>query len=179
MTFSNPPPAGDLADQLVGGCRRRPAADEHSVADDRDGARGHRVGGVADDGLLDPRDESVTIPSARLQPRRHDHQADDAAAPLPAVILIGGSGPTDRDETVAGHSGVRPDRARSRRRRLRRSCATTSAASARAAAAPSRRRSPTTRKTRAGAAVAREAEGRRQGTHRPRRPQRRRAWWRC
>ena len=47
-------------------------------------------------------DESVTDSKHRLQPRRHDHQAASRPTPLPAVILIGGSGPTDRDETVAG-----------------------------------------------------------------------------
>ena len=54
---------------------------------------------------------------------------------MPAVILIGGSGPTDRDETVAGIPVFGQLAARSRRKPASSSCATTSAASARAAAA--------------------------------------------
>ena len=37
-----------------------------------------------------------------VQPRRHGHAAPKAAGRLPAVVLISGSGPTDRDEVVAG-----------------------------------------------------------------------------
>ena len=60
-------------------------------------------------------DADVTVPAQRLQAGRHAVEAGRAAtlrrprgsgkappARLPAVVLIAGSGPLDRDETVAG-----------------------------------------------------------------------------
>ena len=48
-----------------------------------------------------PGDESVTIPTYGFN-LAGTITRPKTAAPAPAVILIGGSGPTDRDETVAG-----------------------------------------------------------------------------
>ena len=48
-------------------------------------------------------DEARDDPGHRLQPGRHHHQARPTRqARCRRVVLIGGSGPTDRDETVAG-----------------------------------------------------------------------------
>ena len=49
-------------------------------------------------------DQPVTHRRQRLQPRRHPEPAvgPDAKGRYPAIVMIGGSGPTDRDETVAG-----------------------------------------------------------------------------
>jgi pimeloyl-ACP methyl ester carboxylesterase len=49
-----------------------------------------------------PGDESVTIPSLGFNLGGSISRPPAAKGPLPALILIGGSGPTDRDETVAG-----------------------------------------------------------------------------
>jgi pimeloyl-ACP methyl ester carboxylesterase len=48
-----------------------------------------------------PADESVSIPSLGFN-LAGTITKPSSAAPLPAVVLIGGSGPTDRDENVAG-----------------------------------------------------------------------------
>ena len=48
-----------------------------------------------------PGDESVTVPSIGFN-LAATITRPTATAALPAVILIGGSGPTDRDETIAG-----------------------------------------------------------------------------
>lgn len=49
-----------------------------------------------------PGDEAVTIPATGFNLAGSITKPANATAPLPALILIGGSGPTDRDETVAG-----------------------------------------------------------------------------
>ncbi|MDP2389189.1 MAG: alpha/beta fold hydrolase, partial [Acidobacteriota bacterium] len=49
-----------------------------------------------------PGDEAVTIPATGFNLAGSITKPVNATAPLPALILIGGSGPTDRDETVAG-----------------------------------------------------------------------------
>ena len=49
-----------------------------------------------------PGDEAVTIPAIGFNLAGTLTKPANAASPLPALILIGGSGPTDRDETVAG-----------------------------------------------------------------------------
>ena len=49
-----------------------------------------------------PGDEAVSIPAAGFNLAGTITRPSGAAGPLPALVLIGGSGPTDRDETVAG-----------------------------------------------------------------------------
>ena len=49
-----------------------------------------------------PGDEAVTIPATGFNLAGSITKPTNATAPLPALVLIGGSGPTDRDETVAG-----------------------------------------------------------------------------
>jgi pimeloyl-ACP methyl ester carboxylesterase len=49
-----------------------------------------------------PGDESVQIPSIGFHLAATITRPPSATGLLPAVVLIGGSGPTDRDETVAG-----------------------------------------------------------------------------
>ena len=55
----------------------------------------------------------------RLQPGRHADDAAGAAAAcgIPAVVLVAGSGPVDRDDTVAGIPDLRAARRRARRAR--------------------------------------------------------------
>jgi pimeloyl-ACP methyl ester carboxylesterase len=49
-----------------------------------------------------PGDEAVLIPAAGFNIAATITKPPAATGPLPAIVLIGGSGPTDRDETVAG-----------------------------------------------------------------------------
>ncbi len=50
-----------------------------------------------------PNDEQVRIPAVGFSlAGTISRPADASAAPLPAIVLVGGSGPTDRDETVYG-----------------------------------------------------------------------------
>jgi uncharacterized protein len=49
-----------------------------------------------------PGDEPVAIPASGFNLASTITKPPKAAGPLPAVVLIGGSGPSDRDETVAG-----------------------------------------------------------------------------
>ena len=49
-----------------------------------------------------PGDEPVAIPAAGFNLASTITKPPKTAGPLPAVVLIGGSGPSDRDETIAG-----------------------------------------------------------------------------
>ena len=49
-----------------------------------------------------PNDEDVQIPANGFSLAGTLSRPEGQSGPLPAVILVGGSGPTDRDETVAG-----------------------------------------------------------------------------
>ena len=49
-----------------------------------------------------PGDEAVLIPASGFNIAATITKPAGAKGPLPALVLIGGSGPTDRDETVAG-----------------------------------------------------------------------------
>jgi len=101
MTFNNPPPTGDLvvnlwADTDGNLLRLNIPAQTVEMAREDIASAASRTSAFSI-----PGDESVTIPAlgfniaATITKPKSD-------APLPAVILIGGSGPTDRDETVAG-----------------------------------------------------------------------------
>ena len=102
LTFNNPPPAGDLVVNLWADAGRPAAAHEHSDADDRDGARRHRVRRVAHRRRFRSRrrERDDSRASASTSPARSPSRRPTSRSP--AVILIAGSGPTDRDETVAG-----------------------------------------------------------------------------
>ena len=82
--------------------RRRAAAHERAGADARHRARRRRVGGHADDVVLDSGDEAVRIPASGFGIAASVAKSPNATGKLPALILIGGSGPTDRDGFVAG-----------------------------------------------------------------------------
>jgi pimeloyl-ACP methyl ester carboxylesterase len=49
-----------------------------------------------------PNDENIQIPANGFSLAGTLSRPANSTGPLPAVILVGGSGPTDRDETVAG-----------------------------------------------------------------------------
>ena len=101
MTFNNPPPAGDLVVNLWADSEGRllrmniPAQMLEMAREDIASAASRTAA------FSLPEDESVSIPSIgfNLAATIARPKADK---PSPAVILIGGSGPTDRDETVAG-----------------------------------------------------------------------------
>lgn len=101
MTFSNPPPNGDLvvniwANAEGGLLRLSIPAQQIELAREDISSAASRTATFSLEG-----DESVTIPSIGFNLAATINKPK-SAAPLPAVILIGGSGPTDRDETVAG-----------------------------------------------------------------------------
>ena len=101
MTLINPPPAGDLAVNLWADPEGRllrmniPAQQVEMAREDIASAASRTSA------FSNPGDESVTIPSLgfNLAGTITKPKADK---PLPAVILVGGSGAADRDETVAG-----------------------------------------------------------------------------
>ena len=119
----------------------RPGAAERAVAVARSGARGRRLGGVADDRVLDSRRRVGADCRQRLQPRRHRDPAEErreAAARGGADRRLGPGRPRWLRRRRPG------DRRSSPRRWPRPAswwCATTSAASARAAAGRRPRRS--------------------------------------
>ena len=102
MTFNNPPPAGDLAVNLWadadGGLLRLniPAQMVEMAREDIASAATRTAA------FSIPGDESVLVPSLGFNLAATITRPAQATAAVPAVILIGGSGPTDRDETVAG-----------------------------------------------------------------------------
>ena len=102
MTFNNPPPAGDLAVNLWadadGGLLRMniPTQMIEMAREDIASAASRTAA------FSIPGDESVLIPSLGFNLAATITRPTNATATLPAVILIAGSGPTDRDETVAG-----------------------------------------------------------------------------
>lgn len=103
MTFNNPPPAGDLIVNIWtnadGGLLRMniPSQMIEMAREDIASAASRTAA------FSIPGDEPVVVPSLGFNlAATITRPPSAAAAPLPAVILIGGSGPTDRDETVAG-----------------------------------------------------------------------------
>ena len=101
MTFNSPPPTGDLAVNLWadadGGMLRMniPTQMIEMAREDIASAASRTAA------FSIPGDETVTVPSLGFNLAATITRPKDTA-PAPAVILIGGSGPTDRDETVAG-----------------------------------------------------------------------------
>ena len=102
MTFNNPPPAGDLPvnmwiDSNGGLLRMSIPSQTIEMAREDIASAASRITAFSI-----PGDESVTIPSIGFNLGGTITKPATATGPLPALILIGGSGPTDRDETVAG-----------------------------------------------------------------------------
>ena len=101
LIFKNPPPAGDLPVNLWasadGGLLRLniPSQLLEMAREDIASAASRTAS------FSLPGDETVTIPSLGFNIAATATKPAGAAL-APAVILIGGSGPTDRDETVAG-----------------------------------------------------------------------------
>lgn len=102
MTFNNPPPTGDIPvnmwiDQDGGLLRMSIPSQMIELAREDIASAASRTTAFSL-----PGDESVTIPSLGFNLGGSITKPATAKGPLPALILIGGSGPTDRDETVAG-----------------------------------------------------------------------------
>ena len=101
LVVSNPPPAGEMpmnlwADQNGALIRMQIPSQGLELAREDIASAASRTSAFSIDG-----DESVTIPAIGFN-LGGTITRPNTAAPAPAVILIGGSGPTDRDETVAG-----------------------------------------------------------------------------
>ena len=165
--------------------RRRPLDRRHRPDDPvqraaavaRGRARGHRLGSSRSVSISRPNDEQVKIPgNGFLLAGTLSRPAQASATQLPAVVLVGGSGPTDRDEPGVRHPDPRPDRRRPRRRRLPRR--PLRQARHRAERRPGR--GGVAGRLRRGRARGHQdaggPEGRRPEAHRRDRPQRRRAW---
>jgi uncharacterized protein len=102
LTFSNPPPAGDLALNVwvdADGSLLRMNIPTQMIEMAREDIASAASRTAA---FSIPGDESVLVPSLGFNLAATITRPAGATAAVPAVILIGGSGPTDRDETVAG-----------------------------------------------------------------------------
>ena len=102
LTFNNPPPAGDLPVNLwadANGTLLRMNIPSNMIEMAREdiASAASRTASFSI-----PGDEPVTIPSIGFNIAATITRPKAATAEVPAVILIAGSGPTDRDETVAG-----------------------------------------------------------------------------
>ncbi len=101
MIFNNPPPAGNLivnlwADQNHDLVRMNIPAQAIELAREDIASAASRTAAFSL-----PGDEPVTIPALGFN-LAGTITRPNTPAPAPALVLIGGSGPTDRDETVAG-----------------------------------------------------------------------------
>jgi pimeloyl-ACP methyl ester carboxylesterase len=101
LILGNPPPAGDLPMNLwadANGDLIRLQIPSQSIEVAREDIASAASRTTA---FSLPGDETVTIPALGFN-LGGTITMPKSAAPAPALILIGGSGPTDRDETVAG-----------------------------------------------------------------------------
>jgi pimeloyl-ACP methyl ester carboxylesterase len=101
VVLANPPPAGDLpmnlwVDQNGDLIRMSIPSQSIELAREDIASAASRTSAFSL-----PNDESVTIPAMGFN-LAGTITRPKVAGPAPALILIGGSGPTDRDETVAG-----------------------------------------------------------------------------
>ena len=101
LLLSNPPPLGDLpinlwTDQHGDLIRMQIPSQTIELAREDIASAASRTTAFSL-----PGDESVTIPALGFN-LAGTITRPKTAAPAPALVLIGGSGPTDRDETVAG-----------------------------------------------------------------------------
>ena len=102
LVFVNPPPAGELPVNLwVGpnGSLLRLSIPSQTLEMAREDIASAASRTAA---FSLPGDEAVTIPAAGFNLAATINKPANVKEPLPALVLIGGSGPTDRDETVAG-----------------------------------------------------------------------------
>ena len=102
LTFNNPPPAGDLAVNLwtdASGALLRMNIPTQTIEMAREDISSASSRTSA---FSLPGDEGVKIASIGFNIAATITRPPAAAGLAPAVILIAGSGPTDRDETVAG-----------------------------------------------------------------------------
>ena len=102
LVFSNPPPAGDLQVNIwtdPDGALLRMNIPAQSIEMARDDIASAASRTAA---FSLPGDETVTIPGLGFNIAGTVTKPANATGPAPALILIAGSGPTDRDETVAG-----------------------------------------------------------------------------
>lgn len=102
LTFNNPPPAGDLPVNVwadADGALLRMNIPSQTIEMAREDIASAASRTTA---FSLPGDEPVTIPSVGFNLAATITRPQSTAGEVPAVILIGGSGPTDRDETVAG-----------------------------------------------------------------------------
>jgi pimeloyl-ACP methyl ester carboxylesterase len=102
ITLGNPPPAGDLVmniwtDANGGLLRLSVPAQTLEVAREDIASAASRTAAFSV-----PGDEPVPIPASGFNLASTITKPPKPSGPLPAVVLIGGSGATDRDETVAG-----------------------------------------------------------------------------
>jgi pimeloyl-ACP methyl ester carboxylesterase len=102
LVFENPPPSGELAlnlwvDGNGGLLRLSIPAQTLEMAREDIASAASRTATFTVAG-----DEAVTIPAIGFNLAGTITRPANAKGLLPALILIGGSGPTDRDETVAG-----------------------------------------------------------------------------
>ncbi len=169
MTFINPPPAGDLAVNLWADpdgrlLRMNIPAQQVEMAREDIASAASRTSAFSN-----PGDESVTIPSLgfNLAGTITKPKSDK---PLPAVILVAAPAPTDRDETVAGipvFGHIARDLAAAGFVVVRYDKRGVGQSGGRAESATIADYAEDARQV---AAVAREAQGRRQEPHRARRP---------
>jgi pimeloyl-ACP methyl ester carboxylesterase len=102
LIFANPPPGGDLPVSVwtePNGRLLRLSIPSQTLEMAREDIASAASRTAA---FSLPGDEAVTIPSVGFNLAGTINKPAGAKEPLPAIILIGGSGPTDRDETVAG-----------------------------------------------------------------------------
>ncbi len=102
LVFVNPPPAGELSVQLwvdPNGNLLRLSIPSQTLEMAREDIASAASRTAA---FSLPGDEAVAIPGIGFNLAGTITKPANATTPLPALILIGGSGPTDRDETVAG-----------------------------------------------------------------------------
>lgn len=102
LLFVNPPPAGELPVNLWAGpdgnlLRLSIPSQTLEMAREDIASAASRTAAFSL-----PGDEAVTIPGIGFNLAGTITRPAGATAALPALVLIGGSGPTDRDETVAG-----------------------------------------------------------------------------
>jgi len=102
LKVTNPPPAGELdivvwADDKGSLLRMNIPSQTLELAREDIASSGTRTSTFSI-----PGDERVSIPAVGFNIAGTLTKSPAATGPLPAVVLIGGSGPTDRDETVMG-----------------------------------------------------------------------------
>jgi uncharacterized protein len=102
LKVTNPPPAGELdmvvwSDDKGNLLRMNIPAQTLELAREDIASSGTRTSAFSI-----PGDERVSIPAVGFNIAGTLTRSPSATGPQPAVVLIGGSGPTDRDETVMG-----------------------------------------------------------------------------